>query len=758
MTWHTLDLSTFTPKPIRPFDIVDAGNATGPDGVIGFTNHFMTVDGKPAFGVCAECHYARLDPMRWDAELAKMAAGGVTIVSTYIFWIHHEEVEGEWDFTGRRDLRHFIELCGRHGLKVIVRLGPFCHGEVRNGGLPDWLYGKPYEARSVAPGFMDKVWELYSHIAEQLEGLYHKDGGPIIAAQLENEYQHSSSPWEMTTGISDEWVPTGGDGIEYIEKLRAIAVDCGIDVPFLTSTGWGGSPSPEDVLPLWGGYAYRPWLFFQPWQRHEGGHPLTDEYLYRNYRDNDCPRGEEFDPSYQPEDRPYACCEMGGGMFSSYNYRFQLPMKSVDAMTNIKIASGCNFVGYYMYHGGTNPLGRGVYLNEGQTPKLSYDFQAPLGEFGQERESYRRLRTLHRFCLDFADQLCPLDVALPGDQQGVEPSDAASLRWCVRTDGKRGFVFLNNFQDHAVMDAKHGESIELRLNDGSTVTFDGIGLFDGENCVLPFNLDLDGITLEAATAQPIAAIRIPGAGHRTFVFMRPEGMGDCWLRFASDARCSDSGTNMHRMGVGERESFTVACGDKVADIVMVSRAESDRMTVVDGEALVFADGTVFVDGEDGRTLLVESERPDACIELLPEGYATTERHIAVTHRAAQPTVREISPTRYAITIPEEALESADDARLRIDYSGDIGWLFCGGTLINDNFANGAVWEIGLLENAEAIRDNGCELTLVITPVREGANVNVESAMAARSENVAQTTAELKSVTLAALNTTVLNRA
>ena len=56
------------------------------------------------------------------------------------------------DFTGRRDLRAFAELCAKHGLFVILRIGPFAHGEVRNGGLPDWLFGKPFEVRSLDAG------------------------------------------------------------------------------------------------------------------------------------------------------------------------------------------------------------------------------------------------------------------------------------------------------------------------------------------------------------------------------------------------------------------------------------------------------------------------------------------------------------------------------------------------------------------------------------------------------------------------------
>ena len=233
--------------------IVRDGYDCDPDGHrLGINETCLTFDGCPWYPIAGECHYSRLDPDSWDDALAMMAAGGVNVVSTYVLWNHHEDVEGSWDFTGRRDLRRFVERCAAHGLYVIVRIGPFCHGEVRNGGLPDWLYGKPYQVRSTDPGFLNKVRELYRRIAAQLEGLYYRDGGPIIAAQLDNEYMSSSAPWEMTTGVSREWVPGGDEGVSYLHALRDIASEQGIDVPVFTCTGWG-APVPEDMLPLWGG-------------------------------------------------------------------------------------------------------------------------------------------------------------------------------------------------------------------------------------------------------------------------------------------------------------------------------------------------------------------------------------------------------------------------------------------------------------------------------------------------------------------------
>ena len=58
---------------------------------------------------------------------------GVDVVATYFFWNYHEETPGKFDWTGDRDARRFVEAAARHGLKVVLRLGPWSHGEVRYG-------------------------------------------------------------------------------------------------------------------------------------------------------------------------------------------------------------------------------------------------------------------------------------------------------------------------------------------------------------------------------------------------------------------------------------------------------------------------------------------------------------------------------------------------------------------------------------------------------------------------------------------------
>lgn len=102
-------------------------------------------------------------------------------------------------------MRRFIELCGQRGLNFVLRIGPFVHGEWRNGGLPDWLYGQPFGVRSNDPRYLAHVGRFYNEIGAQVEGLLFRDGGPIIAIHIENEYMHAGAPWETVDFIGNNF-------------------------------------------------------------------------------------------------------------------------------------------------------------------------------------------------------------------------------------------------------------------------------------------------------------------------------------------------------------------------------------------------------------------------------------------------------------------------------------------------------------------------------------------------------------------------
>ena len=828
---HQIDLTAAAPKRISP---LPGFSGARPDGeTLSFTNYYMERKAAPFFGVSGEIHYARLWEDRWEDAILKMKAGGVNILSTYAFWIHHEEREGEFDFSGRRNLRRFVELCQKHGLYVIARIGPFCHGEARNGGLPDWLYGKPFEVRSLDGGFLECVQSWYRAVSGQLKGLFYKDGGPIIAVQLDNEYMHSAAPWEETRGLTDEWLPAGDLGDAYLLKLLEIARAEGIDAPFYTCTGWGGAATPEAMMPLWGGYAFRPWLFYE----RRGEHPATGEYLYRDNHNDAVPQTYNFEPLYPPESRPYLCCEMGGGMFVSYKYRFQLPYESVDAMAGVKLGSGCNMLGYYMYHGGTNPVGRsGAFMNEGQVPRFSYDFQAALGEFGQARPSYRRLRALHLLTQCFEQALCPMKTYLPAGSQDIEPEDAKTLRWAVRAsaDGA-GFLFLNNYQDHAETLPKSGEDVTIKLP-GGDVAFEGLSLAAGENCALPFNLNVGGVKLRLAHAQPLRVIETPDGTYA--FFFAPEGMQPLYAfpegtvltpktdgvrvdglvariedGFAETdgvrvngpvARIEDGCADPSRVrgglvnfiagadnqgGLAESGSvrhascatpcFAATQDGRTVRFVTLSRAQSLDFSVLSykGREVAALTEGVLLPSEDG--LKIEHDQHAVSLSLFPDGVlplrcAAPESHeepdaapdgstpldagipdgregLFARYRLAKAplklsaAVRQVGPTRYALSIPGWDAAAAKDVLLALQYRGDIGQAFLNGAMIADNFWNGADWVIGLNEFREQLGRG--PLTVYITPVRQGGRVNVESAMAGRREEAAESVGALEQVSL-----------
>lgn len=745
---YELDLRQLKKKNIYPLGEDFRGRSKSGEE-ISFTNYYMQKNGMPFFGISGEFHYSRMSDLRWEDELIKMKMCGINVIATYVFWNHHEEEEGIFCFDGRRNLRKFVELCEKHGLYVILRVGPFDHGEVRNGGIPDWMYGKPFEVRSLNEGFLRYVRRLYSRLGEEVKGLFFRDDGPIIGVQIDNEYMHSSAPWEITTGISNEWVFGGNEGNAYMLRLKALAAECSLLPAFYTCTGWGGAATPDSMVPLWGGYAFRPWLFYS----FKGEHPATEEYVYQDYHNNDAVCTSDFKPSYEPETRPYSCCEMGGGMMCSYYYRFQLPYKSVDAMANIKIGSGCNFLGYYMFQGGTNPVGKyGTFMNESQVPKLSYDYQAALGEFGQERESYRRLKSIHYFVQQFGDRLCGLQTVLPAGASGIAPKDDKTLRYAVRTDGKRGFLFLNNYQDHFSLPDRENEEITLQLA-GERLTW-RLGLAGDENAILPFHFDMEGIDLVQANAQ--AVTRVSRAGEMTYVFFVPDGM-DGSFTFEEGVRIDGEERNTYQCTAGiQAGRFTVEKGKARAHVLVIGRKLANDMFQLHDGRLVFTEGALL---EDENGIRLEST---SCADLLraypADGLDGMERvkrieagtdeifgsYLAETQeKRTEVAVEQVGPSRYTVRIPDDVMDGVKDALLQIEYTGDIGNAFVDGRMIHDNFANGAVWEIGLKEFAEELKKE-C-ITVYIVPLKEGANVNVESSMAARSEEVKAYVAALKSV-------------
>lgn len=768
--------------------VAKPGYLTGanPQGdIISFTNYYMERNGKPHFGICGEFHYCRYNQEQWEDELLKMKMGGITIVCTYIFWNVHEEIQGVFDWEGRRDLRRFIELCAELGLEIIIRIGPFGHGEMRNGGLPDWLYGRPFDVRSNDEAYLVYVRAFYEQINKQVQGLLYKQGGPIIGTQIENEHGHSAAQWAMTTGISNQWMTQGLDGNAHMLKLKEMAIEIGIDTPIYTCTGWGGANTPdEEMLALWGGYSHWPWIYYE--EDRFGGigeHPATPEYIFRDKHNNDIPASYNFEPRYAPEDYPYACCEMGGGMTPFYKYRFDFPYNSVPAMTLMKVAEGCNLIGYYMYHGGSNPNGKwDLFLNDLATPKISYDFNACIGEFGQTRESYHRTRLQHYFFRTFEDWLSRTKTILPGDTSAMEPTDTETLRYAVRASQGSGLLFINNYQDHADtrdLEVEGGVIVETNDGDISFPLEGSLRLAKDGYCMLPYHFDMDGVMLQSAMAQPVT--RLSHGGESYYFFVAPKGMPTEYV-FNNLSLAAIASEKVLKVNKGTLTVVTPAAQEssmisvvteagKRVHIVTLTDEEGVRFwkeSIWGAERVVLTDGNLLVNGEKIKVEATDKEEvtikvfPDfdhletlaggELIERKQEGLYTAYR-FRLPSKNIQLGIQRVKGDKAVLTIPPSAFEGVKEVLLQIQYSGDIGYAFIDGELIHDNFSNGNLWEIGLSSIRDKVVEKG--MYLYISPIRRGSSVNSHTTMAGWSENAKELIAELGSIHAVAVQELVL---
>lgn len=597
----------------------------------------LIIDGKRVTPVMGEIHYSRLPENEWRSSVRKMKDGGVTVIATYVFWNHIEEKEGVFDWSGQRNLRKFIEICKEEGLPVILRVGPFCHGEVRNGGIPDWIFEKGIKSRSEDPAFLDKVERLYRQIFTQLQGLQWKDGGPVMACQFDNEYRGHGS---------------------YLMSLKKIAENIGFDLPFYTRTGWPELKTPVpfgEMIPLYGDYADGFW--------ERSIKPTAGNYYkafnFKDFRSSTAIASEQLGEQKEKltegdELYPYFTCELGGGMMVAYHRRPFLYPEDAYSLAVVKLGSGSNLLGYYMYHGGTNPEG-GIYLNEVQNspatnyndmPVKNYDFQAPLGEFGQTYPQYYTLRKLHLFMQDYGTSLAPMKATFPAPQDRSKGDDS-SLRWSYRSQGDSAFVFINNYERLQNLSDKKGVRFDVC---GVKFPSKAITIPASTTCIFPVNID----GIRYATAQLIARRdgkiyleKIPGIPAEIAV-------GKKVLK------------NVKPLGA-DRPVYR--------NIYLLTPEEASRL---------------FLENKVAPAPLPAPE-----IKKTSEAGSPRVISIGVNKVAEEPSDKDFeSAAVYSITGLPKASER-EGRILEIKYRGDVARLYCGGKLIADNFYYGRPMLMGL---------------------------------------------------------------
>lgn len=756
--WHE-------PGPAR----YDESFVRSPSGdVIGLNSRYLTLNGQPWLPVMGEFHFSRYPPSRWEEEILKMKAGGVNIVSTYVFWIHHEEIRGQFDWSGQRDLRAFAQLCAKHKMYLVVRIGPWDHGEARNGGFPDWVVQQG-PTRQNDPFYLKSVRAWYGQIGQQLSGMLWKDGGPVIGIQLENEYALRGP----------------GAGTAHILMLKKLAQQSGLQTPLYFVTGWDGAVVPERaVLPVYDGYPDAPWdSSLSPW-------PAAEVYAFHLRSRVAANLPADTTPHQHV---PYLTAEMGAGIEDTYHRRPVLSGDDIAAILPVMIGSGVNLYGVYMFQGGENPEGKRSTLEESQVtgypndvPVKSYDFQAPLGEFGQERDSFRKLKVFQYFLNDYGSDLAPMTVS--ASPQPFRSTDLEPLRATVRTRGAQGFLFVNNYVRNAFMPARPATQFEIRLPDGNLrIPRDPVDIPSGEYFIWPFNLAVNGINLRYATAQLFT--RIQDGGLVTLYFEAVPGIP---VEFAIDAspsqlQGSSIGTTATengvlfirdvKPGIDSAIELVSQAGAHVR-LVTLSREEAEdgwKVRIGASERLLITPQDFFWDAASNPPRMVLESRgarqftftfapaltaaPQATLPLRQVGRssnsttytalapaANCELRYRLTRSAASAPKVKLGPVtaarpsavaeapagpefkkaaQWTIEIPPVSTRGVSELFLKVRYTGDVARIDHSGQLLTDNFYNGQPWSVGLSRFLDLNQPN--QLELDVLPLRQDAPIYIQGA-------------------------------
>lgn len=670
-----LDLARRERRSPAPF--AWAGGA-GPDGeVLQVSRRGWVRDGRPWFPLSGEYPFARAPRHRWRDELAKMKAAGLDTIATYVLWNHHEIAPGEWRWSGDGDVRAFVEECASLGLNVWLRIGPYCNAEAANGGLPEFALPGSRSDDSLYLAHVERYWR---RLAAEVAGLGFVDGGPIIAIQIENEF--------------DDGDPA------HIATLRGLAVRCGLDAPFFSVTANTRFDPATHVLPLLGGYAYRGWESGGGIAPVSGFSFGTDEWqattdLGRIY--------------YAADDYPRGYIEMGTGSPMRGLDRFLVDADDVVAQAYDGLGRGAAMLGYYLFHGGTQRPGL-----HGDWSR-SYDFQAPVGEFGVRRASWSRYRRLHGFIRSFTAELDDAGVVRDPHARH-EPDDTTRLRHIGRFDEHgRGFWFVNNRQRNVVMPERHDVQVKV-VDGGATLTVPDRPLHmpPGAYAVFPVRLTVGDAEILWATLPPLARMRLDGID--TVVVWRPSwSPGE--LATTDELRIENGDVTLRADAAGT----TIASGEAPwaarigsGRVIVVSEEDSlaaSRVTLDGAERLVFSRGGDLVD-IDAPAWLVPAGG-ELIIDVLPGGgvapSASWQRlgsagvpgadRWALTAPApslAETALVPVGEGRWRVDVPAGALDGLAEAQLTIDYVGASAALLVDGAVVTEDLFHGEAWTIDLV--------------------------------------------------------------
>jgi hypothetical protein len=341
---------------------------------VSLTRDGVAIDGRPLFLLSGCLHYFRFPRAEWARQLELAAWAGLNTIDFVIPWNRHEPSPGTFDFADEADLGAFIDLCGERGFYVIVRPGPYICAEWENGGMPAWLTAdEGARLRVDAPTYLDALLRWFDALMPIIAPRQLTRGGPVILCQIENEH------W--ASGVY------GHD--QHQQTLAQAAIARGIEVPQYTCMG-GAAGWPE-FRNGWSGMAEKLQQTRALW----------------------------------PEN-PMIVSELWSGWFDSWGARRSThkTAEKLDVTLHQLAAVGCSGFSHWMWAGGTNfgYWGGRTVGGDGVFMTTSYDYDAPVTEYGELRQKAHVARRHHLFLRSLGARMAPvLAAAVSGGPRVIGP-------------------------------------------------------------------------------------------------------------------------------------------------------------------------------------------------------------------------------------------------------------------------------------------------------------------------------------------------
>lgn len=603
----------------------------------GVNTQYFTKNGKPYTVIAGELHFSRLPRERWRETLLKMRECGINTISTYVFWNYHEEIKGQFDFEGNKNIAAFLQICRDIAMPCILRIGPWCHGEVIRGGFPKRIH-KMTKKRCDTPQYLAEVrgfWQgLYKEVKPYL------DGETVIGIQLENEYTGST---------------------EHIRTLRKIAENIGFKTPFFTMTAWPSGKPDNDFLPMVGGYPDAPWTYGKKALKPNNRFAITPAKTESEIGGDLFKSNAEQKGVY--DNIPYASCETGPGNQVTQYRRPYISEKDGYGVCFAKFASGVNWLGYYMFCGGANPNDRLMQENRltgypNNYPIIDYDFQAPISRYGVCRPHGDRLRLMHLFISEFDDEICTKQAYFP-KWKSNNPNDISFLKCSVRADESgSGYFFAGTYEKGLKYNDFKDVNVTFKIND-TTINLPSVDIKAGSMFFYPFNIKLGSVHFDYILAQPIA--KTENDGKTVCYFAQCEGI---------EPKCSVDGKEIP-LDFSEN-------GTDMEDvkIIVVPYEKAKQFHFINGKPY-FLDGTVYCD--NGKVYCEQITDTDIKNEITLT--KTNKRKLPYNYYLYSTGRR----SYYELKLPKNILDNRFDVKLEFDFDGLNLQVFSGETLINDYF-------------------------------------------------------------------------